>query len=411
MLAQSCHPNNCRAMVMWRLVLRTTTFARRSRHSAMLLSLVATACTDGLTVPTAGGLALQSLAVGSRYSRVVVRGDTAFSALLDGNFAATSLLTGTELWRRKVTDVRVGELGWANPDVAASVGDVMVGDRRDVVAIRRRDGTIRWRYDGAAVAAWAELAIATDGSLVAFAQSRGFATVLDAESGIVRWNRRLLPDDPDTWITSPVFLGDVLVYLRRRNGAPRHGDAVAFAVRASTGDSLWTLTVDTLARISDYAGQRAVAADGDIILSLKRGEILRVSTIDGHVKWRADAPESTPADLREMVMSGSELLASSIVGEGRLQSIDVATGAVNWSIVSPIGSPASPLAINPDNVAFVALGSQLVVVDRKTRSVRHIGRDDLPIGGETGFLSAPTYAGKLLVVPSPRGLFTFRPAS
>lgn len=84
-------------------------------------------------------------------------------------------------------------------------------------------------------------------------------------------------------------------------------------------------------------------------------------------------------------MSGSELLASSIVGEGRLQSIDVATGAVNWSIASPIGSPASPLAINPDNVAFVALGSQLVVVDRKTRSVRHMGRDDLPIGGETAF--------------------------
>jgi outer membrane protein assembly factor BamB len=179
----------------------------------------------------------------------------------------------------------------------------MVGDRRDVVAIRRRDGTIRWRYDGAAVAAWAELAIATDGSLVAFAQSRGFATVLDAESGIVRWNRRLLPDDPDTWITSPVFLGDVLVYLRRRNGAPRHGDAVAFAVRASTGDSLWTLTVDTLARISDYAG-RAVAVDGDIILSLKRGEILRVSTIDG----RKMAGRCTGKYARrppQMVMSGT----------------------------------------------------------------------------------------------------------
>ena len=382
--------------------------ARRGSECLSLSALlVVAACELTSSASSAAGYAVESVAPGRRVSAVIVSGDTAFSARDDGAFAATRISTGALIWS---TPVRALPSGWVVAHIAFDNNRLYVGASGDVVALRRGTGEVQWRFVDPTHSLLPETAIETDGQYVAFAQNGGTATVLSASTGARVWQRALLPADSRNWVTCPVFVDGILIYSRRpRTGLPPQGEQIAFGVRASNGDSLWTLTVDSTKGLNDVRGVSSVRFEDGVLLGTQDGLVLNVQASNGVVRWRNTSPAGG-IDERRMALPDAELIVTSGFTPGRLQSINPRTGAVNWTVPSPSGSPATDVAANSRMAAFTAFGSQLVLVDRTTRSARFIEYQELKINGEgVGFLGTPAFSGDRIVVATSVGLLTLRP--
>ena len=183
----------------------------------LLCLTLSTACDKTPTAPRVDGFTLLAVADGRRSTRVLISGDTAFSPTLDGRFVATSVATGRTFWSTTVPTTALSD--WFTIDMQMNDADVLVGRGADIVAIARNGGAIRWRYTGTSQATLGYLAVATDGRRVAFAQRDGLATVLNAATGAVEWQRQIVPYDSLTSFTTPLWFGESLVYLRRRNSS------------------------------------------------------------------------------------------------------------------------------------------------------------------------------------------------
>lgn len=379
-----------------------------SRAVVVLCAIGLATCDKTPTAPTVDGFTLLAVADGRRSTRVLISGDTAFSPTVDGRFVATSVATGRTFWSTIVPTTALSD--WFTIDMQMNDADVLVGRGADIVAIARNGGAIRWRYTGTSQATLGYLAVATDGRRVAFAQRDGLATVLNAATGAVEWQRQIVPYDSLTSFTTPLWFGESLVYLRRRNSSSAaNGEVIAVAVRAADGSPLWTATTDSSRGLRTYGGFAGVVVDGDVVMSLQDGTMLRLDGSTGSVKWVTAAPTPNVGDLRPLARDGSEILAVSQNTPSRIQSLDARTGAVNWTALSPVGAPVWQIAVNSRQIAFSAGGGQLAVLDRQTREFRTVSYEAFPMKGElTYFASSPSFAGSLLVVPSSNGLLTLR---
>lgn len=367
-------------------------------------------CAATTSEPSAAGYVVQSIVPGRRSSITLVSGDTAYSARTDGIYDASLISTGRVIWSTRVRPV---ERYWAPSGAAFGNGRIFVGAGPEVVALDIRDGTILWRYGEGSMELLAEGSLSTDSTFVAFGQRQGIATVLSAATGGVVWQRAILPDPKEDWVTVPVFSDGTLVYSRRPPyKLPEKGDAIAIAVRAATGDSLWTTTVDHDAGRNGFGGLEAVAVPGGILFSTTDGLIINLRATDGQIRWQATSPSTAGSDFRTIRVSGSEVISGSATSPGRIQSLDLANGKINWTAASDIGSPLTTASVSSKSIAFTSFGLRLAILDRTTKVMRSLEFWDVLPGEPAGsFLTAPVFVGERIVIGTSKGLVTLRPTS
>lgn len=386
--------------------MRPQSLRRLIRWSAVLsLSSAGIVSCESSTAPSAAGYTVVATAPGRRMSAVIIHGDTAFTGRQDGAFTATSIATGKAYWATPVTTP-----GWTTEHLSDGPGLIYVGDGSSVIAISRADGAIAWRYSDPTVEIVATSNVTNNGKYVAFAQNRGVITVLDALTGKRVWERAVLPNNSLSAVSAPAFCDSLLIYSRLPpTGIPIEGDIVAIGVKASNGDSVWTLRVNKSQGLNDYGGISSASYTNSVLFTTKDGMVLRIRAADGNIEWRTHIPAQSPTDFLTVTVSGGEVVVGSPAKPG-VESLDLATGRSNWSVKTSIGSPAFGLGVSSSVVAFTAYGAQLVIVDRSSRSSRYIDAGELKIDGQkVDFLGTPSFAGELLVVSTTVGLVTLRP--
>ncbi len=193
-------------------------------------------------------------------------------------------------------------------------GAVVVTDAPSVEALDRR-GRLRWR---AHVEGVVESTPALGGGRV-LVGGRGLVTELSRATGARRWQQ---PMDSD--VTSLALVGDVAV-------AGDHAGTLA-AFDARTGGLRWS--VRHPGRL--WAAVRADLATGALVATWHEGSAPAVRVFDratGALRWEAPTDVMTAAPV---VRAGAVVLA---IGDGnrnaRVESRDLATGALRWSTSVP----------------------------------------------------------------------------
>lgn len=379
------------------------------RLLAMTASVVASmSCDNGPVEPTFGQFAIERVLVGPRYGKVLVRGDTAFTARTDGLMEAVTISGGRTLWSARL---RSDGVPLMSPSAVLTRDLLVIGVAGRVIALRRSDGSEAWRYEDPARPTLADYEIATDSDYVSFGEQRGRATALNARTGAIVWQRQLMADDPQSATRGLLFIDGLLVLQRNRSSVDAaDGEPLVFAVRAATGEAVWTVRVNRAALLDNWGGQSTVAGPGRIVFALKSGRIFSVSPADGAVQWTAAPLTTSPGDFRDLVVSGTQLLASCVTAPAGVQALRLSDGAQEWFLESPVGAAISGLAVSPGQVSYSAFGGQLLTIDRTTRRASVIDADAVRVSGVGAvFFPTPVYAGKLLLAPTSEGLVVLRP--
>ena len=208
--------------------------------------------------------------------------------------------------------------------VAVDDDTAYVGNVDGVFAARRlADGAVRWTF-APGHAFLGEALVDGDGVLVAC--DDGFLYRLDKATGKVQWRHdlgdgavaRVLPDpavsDYDTMAPRPLRAGD-LVIIGSRDGS-------VHAVKAADGELAWRVALEDAGAVRTSA----VALDADVVVTTKRGAVVRLAQKDGALAWRFDAQAeiaSPPALVAGRVIVGTR--------DSRLLALDAATGQPAWS--------------------------------------------------------------------------------
>jgi len=372
---------------------------------AVAATLILNSCNNSVAEPSAAGFTVEAVARGYRFSAAIIHGDTAFSGRQDGFFEATSISTGDRYWQTRLTTPQ-----WASNRLSDGPGLIYVGVGSEVVAIARADGAVAWRFSDPTLEIVPTSSITNNGRYVAFAQNRGMATVLDALTGRRVWQRRLLPDLPLSTISAPVFVDSMLIYSRREaTGLPPDGEVIAFGVKAATGDSTWTLQVNRAQGLLQYGGISNIRFGDRALITTKDGLVLKVHPATGAVEWKTKIPATSDTDILSISAVGNRAFVGSVAKPG-VESLDANTGRSNWSLISPIGSPAFDLGVGTSSLAFLTYGAQLAIVNLETRSFRFVDSEELTFEKvPVNFLGSPALVGDRIVVATNVGLMTLRP--
>jgi eukaryotic-like serine/threonine-protein kinase len=339
-------------------------------------------------------------------SSPVVVDQTVYVCALDGTVHAVDALSGAPRWtvpsRGKGVD--------SSPVVAA--GSVYVCDGH-VHAFDAPTGDLRWKVftgeQGASSPAFVD-------GLVIVGGPRWTLLALDAETGELRWTRRIeacrfpgLPGSPPDLgaMESSPAVADGTIYAT--------GGGRLHALEAGTGQLKWSADV----RCSPMASP-AVSA-GAVYVTEGSG-VCAVQASDGYIRWRTDVDSvmfrwGTVAVSGGTVLAGGELLEpggalGSRISGGVLVALDAATGAIRWRYLTESGVEASPAAA--DGVAYLATrgnsrhAARLTALDVISGSL-HWWRW-LPSGDYSGVVSSPAVAGGRVYLGLPNGELLAVPA-
>lgn len=202
---------NSRVTGFWRFGSVDVHRVRRRAVSFVVATMVwlfCESCSSAPTEPSAAGYVVQHIVPGRRSSIILASGDTAYSARTDGIYEASLISTGRVVWSKWVRPV---DKYSAPIGAAFGNGRLFVGAGPEVVALDTPDGNFLWRYGDPSMQLLAEGSLSTDSTFVAFGQRQGIATVLSAATGSVVWQRVILPDPKEDWVTAPVFSDATLV--------------------------------------------------------------------------------------------------------------------------------------------------------------------------------------------------------
>jgi outer membrane protein assembly factor BamB len=216
----------------------------------------------------------------------------------------------------------------------------------------------------------------------------GRVTVIDLESGDVRWTKEL-----GTPIAGAVTLDAGRVLATTLGGQKEPSEIVA--LDAKSGDELWRASAEDASNLVTAP----VVADGRMLTLDALGGVLAFDAEDGSFLWRTEvinpiAPRGQPFLLQGVgapapVSADGQVFAVDVTG--RVYAFDAETGAALWDHALNDPSQFSPPLLTDDQILVSTDSGTLYAVDR--RSGHLVWRVD---GGGT-FLRGLSDAGDLLV--------------
>lgn len=216
----------------------------------------------------------------------------------------------------------------------------------------------------------------------------GRLTVIDLESGDVRWAKEL-----GTPISGAVTVDAGRVLATTLGGQDDPSEIVA--LDAESGDELWRASAEDASNLVSAP----VVADGRMLTLDALGGVLAFDADDGRFLWRTEvnnpiAPRGQPFLLQGVgapapVSADGQVFAVDVTG--RVYAFDAETGAALWDHALNDPSQFSPPLLTDDQILVSTDSGTLYAVDR--RSGHLVWRVD---GGGT-FLRGLSDAGELLV--------------
>jgi outer membrane protein assembly factor BamB len=313
-----------------------------------------------------------------------------------------------------------GALLTGSPVIADGVAYVGVRDENDTVvsgvhAVDLESGRTKWTFPTPSSVHGTP---AVEGDTVLIPSLRGALYAVDARNGELRWKREPEPNTPPVNQRSYSYyspaVADGVVYwpYQTRYGKASRGLLAAHDVRtgevkwespmtgatmsdgtpavadgrvyvgnetadrviaydAATGAQLWTAT----ARLGGWQDAAPTAADGRVFIGSNNRVIARDATTGADL-WQHQSPDvsfipqnATPS---APAVAGNTLYMG--FPNGRVTALDVASGAVVWSVRLPgqayLGGVLSPPAVSGDTVYVGANNGHLYGLDRATGAER-----------------------------------------
>lgn len=264
-------------------------------------------------------------------AQAVVGGGQAFVPGWDGRLHALSA-AGKPLWQAPL-----GEVADATPAVDADTVYVQTWGR-EVLALNRNDGSVRWRFAYAPSVAddHRQGGLLRVGELLLVPAWNGTLYALDAASGSLRWQY----GTAGPLRAAAVVDGDRL-YLAA-------GDGGLHAL-SLTGAPLWTVRLT-----APLLTPPALSAAGPVVVD-RDGTLLGFDR-DGHERWRQ--PLAEPCFYGAPVVAGEAIYLAT--AGGNLWKLDAESGAAIWRRPLAMASYATPVVI--DGRVFVGDNSGLLSV-------------------------------------------------
>jgi outer membrane protein assembly factor BamB len=230
--------------------------------------------------------------------------------------------------------------------------------------------------------------VAVDESRAYVGDVGGRLTVIDLESGDVRWTKKL-----GTPISGAVTLDAGRVLATTLGGQEDPSEIVA--LDADSGDELWRASAEDASNLVSAP----VVADGRMLTLDALGGVLAFDAEDGHFLWRTEvinpiAPRGQPFLLQGVgapapVSADGQVFAVDVTG--RVYAFDAETGAALWDHALNDPSQFSPPLLTDDQILVSTDSGTLYAVDRGSGHL--VWRAH---GGGT-FLRGLSDAGDLLV--------------
>jgi outer membrane protein assembly factor BamB len=196
---------------------------------------------------------------------------------------------------------------------------------------------------------------------------------VDLETGEVRWSSRL----------SGLVAGGVLVSGDTLFVASSRPEGRVYALDRGTGRRIWR------AKTGPVAAPLALA-DGTLLVSSQRGQLLGLAPSDGSVRWRRSMGMARISPVS--VGAGAVVVAA----VDTLYRVLVSDGTVTHRTRSP-GSVVSPWLVHRGLLVAGTTDSQVVAVSPADLTARWSARVDAPV------LGSPAALGDTLYVATRRG--------
>jgi outer membrane protein assembly factor BamB len=235
----------------------------------------------------------------------------------------------------------------------------------DVFALSLRDGHELWRRstgetspttEGFKVTTAGDVVIAGDWDLYAY----------DTATGEPRWSYR-----PAVGYAPGHFIGDV-AGTRLFTGS---GSGHVYAIDTTTGREVWRreverMTDDALVSVFEpKTNGSLVVACYTIYTSADRGGMVALDSATGEERWRYRFPTSE-SDPRPVYCAGGAVLSRDLAiaaaGDGRIWAVDLATGALRWSL-PPLEGPFDGIITQaPQELRGLAVAGDRLIVGSLT---------------------------------------------
>jgi outer membrane protein assembly factor BamB len=230
------------------------------------------AARDGelLCLSGAGGAVLWRADLpGAGRGNAVVDGQQVIVGTDDGYLVAFSTVDGTENWRYQVKGAVAATPVIAGPHV------LFVDGSNAIYAVDRQTGAWRWQHRRDPPATFALVGTAApvvsdDRVFVGF--SDGMFVALGLQDGATLWSRDLAPEQERFQdVDAQAVATGGLIYAASAAGG-------LYAMEPDSGSVRWH------ASLTGIIGMHSI--DGDLLVSVDRGATLRLSALDGKVRWR-----------------------------------------------------------------------------------------------------------------------------
>lgn len=260
-------------------------------------------------------------------------GITAFFRTADRQVIAIDGETGGHRWTAQMGSERSAPVGSAGCTVVAEV--VACGDS-NIVAFRRSDGAIAWRFAPRVGYYPGYFRFTAHGSVLYTGSPSGTVYAIDALTGASRWETSIFTDSGGVNITEPSIDGDLVVAPYTRFTKPRHGGVVG--IEAGTGRIRWVTEFPRPAPDSATSGTSTVIAGNVVFASSEDGRIHALDRTTGSVLWNFPGvgnhapPHPTPTgpDSRHLAVSGTTLFANSF--SGWFVAYDIVSRKERWRV-------------------------------------------------------------------------------
>lgn len=332
----------------------------------------------------------------------VVDDSTVYFKTNEHTIVAVRRSTGAQLWVAP-TGAATGSIYGKNGVIA---GGLVIFADYSLYAFDRATGAFWWKFEprdvGVAGYAPGAYALTADDSIVFTGSGSGHAFAIRAATGEVVWTTSLAADSNSSAI-DPVF-DDSTVFVHVTHFTnPLTGELVA--LNRFTGAVRWRRSfVPTVPSASDVW---STAVSGDLIVaSVKDGTVHGVDKATGADRWIAPrlANVSARDDERVIVSAGRLIVAGSSTSS--VTAYDAMTGAVVWQTDADQGSSISPLTTDGNSVYVVYANGVLVALDLASGGARWVAKAPT---GYFGFVPYPLATATAVYAPSASGLIALRP--
>jgi outer membrane protein assembly factor BamB len=292
-------------------------------------------------------------------------------------YAGTRDENGEGVSSVRAVDLRTGRLKWEFETESSVHGSPAVLDgtvyvpslRGTLYAVDARTGRLRWKVEPEPpepplnIRSYSYYSPAVAEGKVFWAYqtrhgkaSRGLLTALDPDTGAAIWEA---PMTGATMSDGTPAVADGRVYVGNETA-----DRV-IAYDAATGAQLWTAT----ARLGGWQDAAPTAAGGRVFIGSNNRVIARDATTGADL-WIHQSPDAS------WIPQNATPSAPAVVGDtlymgfpdGRVTALNVATGAVVWSVRLPgmsyLGGVLSPPAVSGDTVYVGSNNGRLYGLDR-----------------------------------------------